>query len=73
MVCFASRESRFRVRDPLTAFPDSGATLALGDAIVLVDGAPIYTLKGARAGLFRALTYADYPAVSARAHGGRHA
>jgi len=56
-----------------TAFPRYGATLALGDAIVLVDGAPIYTLKGARAGLFRALTYADYPAVSARAHGGRHA
>ena len=44
-----------------------------GSCTVLVDGAPIYTLKGARAGLFRALTYADYPAVSARAHGGRHA
>ena len=55
-----------------TTFPDSGATLAIGDATVLVDGVPIYTLKGARAGLFRDLTYADYPALSARGLGGRH-
>ena len=55
-----------------TTFPDAGATLAIGDATVLVDGVPIYTLKGARAGLFRDLTYADYPALSARGLGGRH-
>jgi 3-hydroxyacyl-[acyl-carrier protein] dehydratase/trans-2-decenoyl-[acyl-carrier protein] isomerase len=36
-------------------FPDSGATLAVGNAGVLVDGMPIYRLKGARAGLFRDL------------------
>lgn len=38
-----------------STFPDTGATLALGDASVLVDGEPIYTLKAARAGLFRGL------------------
>ena len=52
-------------------FPDTGATLAIGNATVLVDGTPIYTLKGARTGLFRDLIYADYPAVSARGRGGR--
>ena len=38
-----------------STFPESGATLAVGDATVLVDGRPIYTLRGARAGLFRDL------------------
>lgn len=53
-----------------TTFADTGATLAVGDATVRVDGAPIYTLKGVRAGLFRELAYTDYPAASARGHGG---
>ncbi len=55
-----------------TAFPDRGATLAVGDATVLVDGMPIYTLKGVRAGLFRDLAYTDYPSASARGRGGKH-
>jgi 3-hydroxyacyl-[acyl-carrier protein] dehydratase/trans-2-decenoyl-[acyl-carrier protein] isomerase len=41
-----------------TILPDSGATLAVGDAIVRVDGEPIYTLRAARAGLFRDLNVA---------------
>jgi 3-hydroxyacyl-[acyl-carrier protein] dehydratase / trans-2-decenoyl-[acyl-carrier protein] isomerase len=53
-----------------TTFADTGATLAVADAAVLVDEVPIYTLKGVRAGLFRALAYTDYPAASARGHGG---
>jgi 3-hydroxyacyl-[acyl-carrier protein] dehydratase/trans-2-decenoyl-[acyl-carrier protein] isomerase len=40
-------------------FGDSGATLVVGDATVLVDGAPIYTLEGARTGLFRDLAEAE--------------
>jgi 3-hydroxyacyl-[acyl-carrier protein] dehydratase/trans-2-decenoyl-[acyl-carrier protein] isomerase len=36
-----------------STFADSGATLVVGDATVLVDGAPIYTIEGARTGLFR--------------------
>ena len=38
-----------------TVFPDSGATLAIGDAVVRVDDEPIYTIRSARAGLFRDL------------------
>jgi 3-hydroxyacyl-[acyl-carrier protein] dehydratase/trans-2-decenoyl-[acyl-carrier protein] isomerase len=41
-----------------STFPESGATLAVGDATVLVDGTPIYTLRSARAGLFRDVAYA---------------
>jgi len=54
-------------------FPDTGATFAIGDATVQVDGVPIYTLKGVRAGLFRDLAYTDYPAASAHSRGGRTA
>lgn len=50
-----------------TVFPDSGATLAVGDAVVRVDGAPIYTLRAARAGLFRDLGEADRDATRLRA------
>jgi 3-hydroxyacyl-[acyl-carrier protein] dehydratase/trans-2-decenoyl-[acyl-carrier protein] isomerase len=42
-----------------STFPDSGATLAIGDATVLVDGAAIYTLEGARTGLFRDLVQGE--------------
>jgi 3-hydroxyacyl-[acyl-carrier protein] dehydratase / trans-2-decenoyl-[acyl-carrier protein] isomerase len=56
-----------------STFPDTGATLAVGDASVLVDDVPIYTLKGVRAGLFPDLAYADYPTASARGYGGKHA
>jgi 3-hydroxyacyl-[acyl-carrier protein] dehydratase / trans-2-decenoyl-[acyl-carrier protein] isomerase len=45
-----------------TTFADSDATLAVADAAVLVDGARIYSLTGARAGLFRNLAAADGPA-----------
>jgi len=51
-------------------FPDAGATLAIGDASVLVDGLPIYALHAARVGLFRDLGHAGYSAVLASARGG---
>ena len=44
-----------------STFPESGATLAVGDATVRVDGTPIYTLRGARTGLF--------PDLACAAHG----
>ncbi len=47
------------------------AAIALGDATVLVDGAPIYSLKKAKAGVFRGLAYGDYPLASQRSRGGR--
>jgi len=49
----------------------SGASIAVGDARVLVDGAPIYDIQRAKAGLFRNLRYADYPFPSSRSRGGR--
>jgi len=49
----------------------AGASMAIGDATVEVDGEPIYTIKGAKVGLFRNLSYRDYPAPSERSRGGR--
>jgi len=53
------------------ALAGTGAAIALGDATVSVDGAAIYAIKGAKAGVFRDLAYHDYPLPSARARGGR--
>ncbi|MGH7855816.1 MAG: bifunctional 3-hydroxydecanoyl-ACP dehydratase/trans-2-decenoyl-ACP isomerase [Candidatus Binatia bacterium] len=49
----------------------SGTTIAIGDGQVLVDGVRIYEINRAKAGLFRGLTYGDYPFASARSRGGR--
>jgi len=48
-----------------------GAAMIVGDAQVLVDDVEIYTVAGARVGLFRDIDYPDYPFDSERAHGGR--
>ncbi|MEW6273204.1 MAG: bifunctional 3-hydroxydecanoyl-ACP dehydratase/trans-2-decenoyl-ACP isomerase [Thermodesulfobacteriota bacterium] len=53
------------------ALAGAGAALAIGDAVVLVDGEPIYEIAGAKAGIFRDLAYADYPRPSRRSRGGR--
>jgi 3-hydroxyacyl-[acyl-carrier protein] dehydratase/trans-2-decenoyl-[acyl-carrier protein] isomerase len=47
-----------------------GTSIAIGDATVLVDGSPIYTVKAAKAGLFPGITYPDYPARSEHSRGG---
>lgn len=51
--------------------PAKNAALAIGDATILVDGDPIYTVKQARVGLFQNIQYVDYPAVSEFSRGGR--
>jgi 3-hydroxyacyl-[acyl-carrier protein] dehydratase / trans-2-decenoyl-[acyl-carrier protein] isomerase len=51
--------------------PESGSAIAIGDATLLVDGEPIYTLKRAKVGLFRDLSYRDYPHASERSRGGK--
>lgn len=51
--------------------PAKNAALAIGDAIVRVDGDPIYSVKQARVGLFQNIRYPDYPEVSENARGGR--
>jgi 3-hydroxyacyl-[acyl-carrier protein] dehydratase/trans-2-decenoyl-[acyl-carrier protein] isomerase len=49
----------------------SGSTIAIGDAVVSVDGEPIYELKRAKTGLFRGIGYRHYPNPGANARGGR--
>ncbi len=51
----------------------SGASLVVGDARLLVDDEEIYSVKGARVGLFRGIDYPDYPLESRNARGGRMA
>jgi 3-hydroxyacyl-[acyl-carrier protein] dehydratase/trans-2-decenoyl-[acyl-carrier protein] isomerase len=54
-----------------TELSNAGASMAIGDARLLVDGEEIYTIKGARVGLFRGIDYPDYPQDSTNARGGR--
>ena len=51
--------------------PESGSAIAIGDATLSVDGAPIYSVKRAKVGLFRGIAYRDYPNASENARGGR--
>ncbi len=51
--------------------PQSGATMVIGDARLLVDGEEIYTVKHAKVGLFAGIGYGDYPNLSENARGGR--
>jgi 3-hydroxyacyl-[acyl-carrier protein] dehydratase/trans-2-decenoyl-[acyl-carrier protein] isomerase len=54
-----------------TELKNAGASMVIGDARVLIDDQEIYTVKGARVGLFRDIDYPDYPYESANARGGR--
>jgi 3-hydroxyacyl-[acyl-carrier protein] dehydratase/trans-2-decenoyl-[acyl-carrier protein] isomerase len=49
---------------------DSGSAVAIGSAIVRVDGEHIYTVKDAKVGMFRGIAYPDYPVRSANSVGG---
>ena len=48
-----------------------GASMVIGDAQVLIDDEEIYTIKGARVGLFKGINYPDYPEKSANSRGGK--
>jgi len=50
---------------------ESGSTIAIGDARLLVDGEEIYTIKRAKTGLFRDIAYRGYPNPSSRSRGGK--
>lgn len=50
---------------------ETGSTIAIGDARLLVDGEEIYTFKRAKTGLFRDIDYRSYPLPSSRGRGGR--
>jgi 3-hydroxyacyl-[acyl-carrier protein] dehydratase/trans-2-decenoyl-[acyl-carrier protein] isomerase len=54
-----------------TELEKAGAAMVIGDASVLVDGDPIYSVKRARVGTFQGIDYPDYPLPSRNARGGR--
>lgn len=49
----------------------SGSAIAIGDATVLVDDQPIYSIRAAKSGLFRRIAYSDYPHPGRNSRGGR--
>jgi 3-hydroxyacyl-[acyl-carrier protein] dehydratase/trans-2-decenoyl-[acyl-carrier protein] isomerase len=50
---------------------ESGSTIAIGDARLLVDGEEIYTIRRAKTGLFRDIAYREYPHPTSRSRGGK--
>jgi 3-hydroxyacyl-[acyl-carrier protein] dehydratase/trans-2-decenoyl-[acyl-carrier protein] isomerase len=50
---------------------ESGSSIAIGDARLLVDGEEIYTIRRAKTGLFRDIAYRNYPIPSSRSRGGK--
>jgi 3-hydroxyacyl-[acyl-carrier protein] dehydratase/trans-2-decenoyl-[acyl-carrier protein] isomerase len=50
---------------------ESGASIAIGEGRVFVDGEEIAEIHGARTGIFREIAYPDYPRRSANSVGGR--
>ncbi len=62
---------RYEVRiRRFSSLPESGTSVAIGSAKVLVDGEPIYSIKDAKVGLFSGIAYPDYPHASANSSGG---
>jgi 3-hydroxyacyl-[acyl-carrier protein] dehydratase/trans-2-decenoyl-[acyl-carrier protein] isomerase len=51
--------------------PETGSAIAIGDATLLVDGEPIYSVKRAKTGLFRDIAYRGYPNRTEHSRGGR--
>jgi 3-hydroxyacyl-[acyl-carrier protein] dehydratase/trans-2-decenoyl-[acyl-carrier protein] isomerase len=54
-----------------TELQNAGASMVIGDAKLFVDDEEIYTVAGARVGLFRDIGYPDYPIASEKSRGGR--
>jgi len=54
-----------------TELKGAGASIVIGDARLLVDGEVIYTVTGARVGLFKDIGYRDFPRQSENSRGGR--
>jgi len=54
-----------------TELANVGASMVIGDASLLVDGEPIYTVQRAKVGTFQRIDYRDYPHASERSRGGK--
>lgn len=57
--------------DVLRFSQSQDASMAIGNATVLVDEQPIYSLSKAKSGLFHDIAYRDYPLPSAQSRGGK--
>jgi 3-hydroxyacyl-[acyl-carrier protein] dehydratase/trans-2-decenoyl-[acyl-carrier protein] isomerase len=67
-----NRRARYEVEiRRFTQLRESGASIAIGEGRVLVDGEPIAEVRGARSGVFQGIAYPDYPRRSANSVGGR--
>ncbi|MHB8091705.1 MAG: bifunctional 3-hydroxydecanoyl-ACP dehydratase/trans-2-decenoyl-ACP isomerase [Syntrophales bacterium] len=55
----------------LTHLKESGATIAVGEGRIFVDGEEIAEVHGARSGVFKNIAYQDYPLRSANSVGGK--
>jgi 3-hydroxyacyl-[acyl-carrier protein] dehydratase/trans-2-decenoyl-[acyl-carrier protein] isomerase len=55
----------------ISVLPQSGSTIAIGDATLFVDDEAIYKIQRAKVGLFAGIAYPDYPNHSANARGGK--
>ena len=53
-----------------TAVPAQGASLAIGNGRIYVDGEQIYTVNEAKVGVFTGIGYTDYPNRSEKSVGG---
>jgi len=56
-----------------TELAHAGASMVIGDASLLVDDEPIYTIQRAKVGTFQRIDYPDYPIASERSRGGKMA
>jgi 3-hydroxyacyl-[acyl-carrier protein] dehydratase/trans-2-decenoyl-[acyl-carrier protein] isomerase len=54
-----------------TELAHAGASMVIGDASLLVDDEPIYTIQRAKVGTFQRIDYPDYPIASERSRGGK--
>ena len=54
-----------------TQLKESGASIVIGEGRVSVDGEEIAEIHGARTGLFKGISYPDYPHRSANSIGGK--
>lgn len=49
---------------------ESGASVVIGDGLVFVDDEPIMEVKDARTGVFKGISYPDYPRRTRNSVGG---
>jgi 3-hydroxyacyl-[acyl-carrier protein] dehydratase/trans-2-decenoyl-[acyl-carrier protein] isomerase len=54
-----------------TQLKESGASIVIGEGVISVDGETIAEIHSARTGVFKGISYPDYPRRSSNSAGGR--